>query len=216
MFNIVRSIGITLFAALVLPLVGCSSGPKPAKESSEAVQSLSDTRSAIVSAKAQVNKTVAAMNNLSSGGDLRSNYTKFSDAIAQTQSDAERARKRAEEMRSRAKEYTAKWEKEMESISSPELRASAEQRRTQVRQNFDAVSQAARDAKAAYEPFMQDLTDIQKALALDLTPAGVQAVRPTMDRVNADATTLNSKLDALIAALDRVSAGITPAGTPAR
>jgi len=198
-------------------LAGCSSNGKPAKESAQTVQGLGDTRKALVRAKEQVNETTAAMNALSSGGgDVKSNYARFNQAVAETQRQREMARKRGAEMREQADAYIAAWQREMADVDNPELRAGVEARREKVRQNFDAIRTSAQATRDAYEPYMKDLQDIQKVLGMDLTPQGVQTVRPVIDKANADARVVNERLDALIAQLDNVSAGMTPTGKSAR
>ena len=197
-------------------LAGCSSNGKPAKESAQTVQGLGETRKALVRAKEQVNETTAAMNALASGADVKSNYARFNQAVAETQRQGEMARKRGAEMREQADAYIAAWQREMADVDNPELRAGVEARREKVRQNFDAIRTAAQATRDAYEPYMKDLQDIQKVLSMDLTPQGVQTVRPVIDKANADARVVNARLDALIAQLDNVSAGMTPTGKSAR
>lgn len=198
-----------LFGAALLLAAGCSSSGKPAKQSTKAVEGLSTMRTRVIKAKDQINATVAAMNQLSGSRNLQSDYRTFAKALSDTESQAKRARSRVEEMNKRSSQYIAQWEKEMSQVSSPELRAAAEERRQRVRQNFDEVSTAAQSVREAYEPFIQDLRDINKTLGLDLTPAGVQSARPAINKANADAETLNQRLDDLIEDLDRVI-GVMP------
>lgn len=212
----VRLLGVTCWCLAFA--IGCSSNGKPSKESTQTVQGLGDTRKALVRAKEQVNETTAAMNALASGGgaDMKSNYARFSQALAETQRQREMARRRGADMREQADAYIAAWEREMAGVDNPELRAGAEARRQKVRANFESIRTAAQATRDAYEPYIKDLQDIEKVLAMDLTPQGVQTVRPAMDKANADARVVNERLDALIAQLDNVSAGMTPSGKAAR
>jgi hypothetical protein len=202
---------LVLVAALAATF-GCGNKGQPARESTRAIQSLADTRKALVSAKSQVESTLTAMNNLSGTGNLKTNFSRFTSAVDKTESDAARARKRAEEMRDSATQYISRWETEMQQVSNPELRASAAERRARVQSNFDDIQRTARETRDAYQPFMQDLQDVRKTLKVDLTPNGVQTVRPVMDKANADGRNLIQRLDALIAELDEVTAGMTPSG----
>lgn len=205
-------VSIVTILAAALWTTGCSSSGKQAEESKQAVQSLSETRKSLESAKAQVDKTVASMNALNSGQDLKRNFERFGSEIAKTEQDAKRAKERADAMRAKSKQYIAKWEKEMADVKDPQLRASAEQRRARVQQNYDGIANAAKEARAAYEPFMQDLKDLQKALSVDLTPQGVTAAKPVMNRTAAAGKNLNRRIDVVIAELDKVMSGMTPTG----
>jgi chromosome segregation ATPase len=214
----VRAVRIIVSFCCCLALVaGCSSNGKPSKASAQTVQGLGDTRKALVRAKEQVNETTSAMNALASGGgDMKSNYARFSQAVAETQRQREMARKRGADMREQADAYIASWQREMADVDNPELRAGVEARRERVRQNFDSIRAAAQSTRDAYEPYMKDLQDIQKVLGMDLTPQGLQTVRPVIDKANADARVVNERLDALIAQLDNVSSGMTPTGKAVR
>ena len=195
---------------------GCSSdsGGRTA-ESNKAIVSLKDTRQELVKAKVEVNDATTALDKLSAGGNLEQSYKQYTTAVKDVQAAGSRARARAQAMRDNARAYIAKWEKEMEQVSSPELRAGAAERRQRVKASFDQVTTTGGSVRQAYEPFLKDLQDIQRALASDLTPGGVTAAKGAMDKAKAEGVTLNERIDALIAELDHISAGMTGAGTGA-
>jgi hypothetical protein len=123
----------------------------------------------------------------------------------------DKARARAQTMRQNGQAYVARWEKEMDSVTNPELRAGAAARRQKVKANYDEIVATGRTVRDAYTPFLKDLQDIQRALASDLTPAGVAAASGAMDKTKVDGATLNERLDVLIAKLDDVSQGMNGA-----
>jgi hypothetical protein len=202
--------------AAVAFATGCSSesGGRTA-ESQKAVVSLKDTRQELVKAKAEVTDATAALDKLSAGGNLEQSFKQYTAAVKDVQSAGDRAGARAQAMKENARQYVVKWEKEMDQVSSPELRAGAAERRQKVKDNFDQITVAGRSVRNAYQPFLKDLQDIQRALASDLTPAGVSAAKPAIDKTRGDGTTLNGRIDSLIAELDDVSGGMSAASASA-
>jgi hypothetical protein len=57
----------------------------------------------------------------------------------------------------------------------------------------------ARTTEAAYEPFIGQLRDIQRALSLDLTPAGVEVAQPAFEIARQSGADLKQQIDAVLA-----------------
>jgi len=145
-------------------------------ESEKAIVSLKGTRQELVKSKAEVNDAITALGRLEAGGgNLPQTYKQYTAAVKDVQAAGDRARTRAQEMRANGRAYVAKWEKEMDQVTNPELRAGASARRQGIKENYEEIVAAGRGARDAYQPFLKDLQDIQRALASDLTPAGIDA-----------------------------------------
>jgi predicted nucleic acid-binding Zn-ribbon protein len=204
-----RRFGWTFVAVLAIAAGGCgSSGGKKSDSSAKAISSITNTRNDLTKAKAEVTQANASLDKLSAGGDVQKSFSQFTKEANDVKSAGERARTRAKDMQDRGRAYIAAWEQEMSQVSSPELRASAEARRAKVRESFGGIRDAAHATREAYEPYMKGLTELQTALAADLTPAGVTAAAPAIQKTKAAGDTLNQRLDALIAELDKVGAGM--------
>ena len=210
MYRSIRTLVVACGLAGVVFSTGCSSdsGGRTA-ESQKAVVSLKDTRQELVKAKTEVNDATAALEKLSAGGNLQQTFKQYTAAVKDVQAAGDRARARATAMKENARQYVAKWEKEMDQVSSPELRAGAAERRQRVKDNFEQITVAGRGVRDAYQPFLKDLQDIQRALASDLTPAGVDAAKGAIDKTRAEGAALNEKLDSLIAELDEISGSMS-------
>jgi chromosome segregation ATPase len=203
------------FAAAALP-AGCAKD-EGRERSGKAVEGLRDTRAELANSEKQVDEVLAAAGAVQSAqGDLKPAYEKYKKEVAQTEDAADDARKRAQNMRNRSQEYQAKWQQEMSQVSSPELKAAAQARAAKVRGRFDMIQAKAQDARAAYEPFMRDLKDLQTYLSNDLTPPAVQAAGPVFDKVRSSGQVLKQKLDALEQELGDVAAEMSPAAASAK
>jgi hypothetical protein len=192
-------------------VTGCSSNGQ-AKESTKAVGSLQETYERLGKGKVEVDRTVAAMDQLVKGTDLKSSFKSFSDSVAALKSAGEAVTKQSAEMRDKRDEYLATWEKEVEGIKNQDIKESAEQRRVRIKASYDSIASAAGDVRAAYPPYLQDLQDIQKALSLDLTPAGVAGVTPVINKARAEGQALSRKIEALNAQIDTLRGKMSPKG----
>ena len=213
MFVINRRPASLLGMALLIAALagGCSSGGR-APESKKAVEGFDKTREAITKAQGQVNSTNAALEELSAGGDLQKSFKRYTSSVADLEQSARDARQRATSMRERVKEYTDEWQKEIDTMQDPTIRAGLTERREAVRNNFENVRNSAQAARDAYEPYMAQLKEIQRALAIDLTPHNVSAMRPAIDKALQQGQSLKQKLAAMQMELDKIMRGTSPSG----
>ena len=82
--------GLLLTIAL---LGGCSSSSGRIGESEKAVDGFKSTKQAVVKAQAQVDKSLAALNQLSSGKDLEKSFATYNDAVKGLENIAADAKK---------------------------------------------------------------------------------------------------------------------------
>ena len=211
MNSFLRVVAVTCGMAAGVLLTGCSSSDSGGRtaEGKKAVVSLKDTRQELVRAKTEVNDATNALDKLAAGGNPEQAFKQYTAALKDVEAAGQRAGARAKAMRENARAYVAKWEKEMDQISSAELKAGAAERRQRVKQNFDDITAAGRSVRDAYTPFLKSLQDIHKVLANDLTPDGINAAKGAIAKAKSDGGTVNERIDILIAKLDEVSAGMS-------
>lgn len=192
--------------------VGCSSsGSKAVKRSEKTVDSLSEFRSQVVAAGAQLDRTMASLDGvIGASGDRKKAFERYMKDVAALKKQGEEAKSRADDLRNRSREYVAKWQQEVSSVSNPELKAQAEARRAMVQDRIDEIEADAAAAKNAYVPLMKNLTDIQTVLSNDLSAAGVQGVAPVAASARQDAAALKRSLDAFVGELDNLIGQIGP------
>lgn len=199
-------------AVSTFALAGCSSSSSQAvKRSEKTVDSLADFKKQLTNANTQLSKTMTALDAVMSGaGDRKSAFGTFSKELDSLRKQGEEAKERSDSLQARGKEYLAKWEKEVSTVSDPTLKAQADARRANVKERMDEIQADATVAGNAYRPLMKALTDIQTVLANDLTPANIQGVAPVAAKAHQDAATLKTSIDKFIAEVDNVIAGIGP------
>lgn len=210
------TVGFAVAVSAAGLLGGCSSNDPGRDRSTKAVSGLRDTQQEVAKARTQVEKTNAALDGLQSGqGDLRPAYDKFKNEVKSLEDVAKSAAERSADMRARADEYQKKWAQEMSDVTDPNLKAAAQSRAAKVSSRYATITTKGQATKAAYEPYIQDLKNVQTYLSNDLTPAAVQAAGPAFQKAKTDGGTLKQKLDDLAKELDSVANELSP-GTPAK
>src|SRR3954471_23190632 len=100
-------------------------------------------------------------------------------------------------MRGNGQAYINKWQNEMDTIQDPTIKANLAQRRDAVRANFESIRNSASSARDAYDPFLSDLKQIQKALQIDQSPAALPGLKPAFGKAHVDGATLKQRITAL-------------------
>lgn len=206
------SIPAVICCVLLMTLAcGCASSGRAA-ESERAVESVQDVTANISKANGQISRTIQLMDQLAQGKELPRTFQQYTQAVNDLKDAGQRAAKRGRDMREKRQEYLAKWEKDIQSINDPAIRQASAERRNDIRANYEKVTALAEEIRAAYTPFLQHLQEVQKALSLDLTPAGVSAIAPAMASAKRDGETLMRKLDALGVELRKFTETMSPTG----
>jgi septal ring factor EnvC (AmiA/AmiB activator) len=131
---------------------------------------------------AQLSATVGTLNFLTkqTQGDLRPNYNNYCAEVAKTETAAGWTRTRVQWMASDGRKYFKNWQGTIDGIANDSLRKKSQKRLDEVKKSYDKVEKSLQEAGDKFRPFLSDLTDIQKALAADLTAGGVKALKSTV------------------------------------
>ena len=122
------------------------------------------------------------------------------------------AERRAVAMRQNSAAYQKQWEEEASAINNPELKTSAEQRVTHVRQRYDTIRNIAMDCRKQYAILYTDLLDINRYLENDLNAPALEKAKPTITTARRDGDVLNSRLSDLVAEMNQLTAEMNPSG----
>jgi uncharacterized protein YacL (UPF0231 family) len=205
---------VNAFVAAMMTCAGCGGGAEAgsgrARVSESAVGSMADTNAQLSALKTAVNNVVRDLDQLPAGGDLQKSFSTFTEDVAVLQRAGDKARQRWKDMQERGHEYVVKWQQEAVTVENPQVKAGMEQRRERVRANYDKLAAQTSQTAMAYDPFLKDVQEIQKALALDLSPGGVKALQPGMDHAKADGAALSRQLDTLQARVTDVMGDMSP------
>lgn len=186
--------GSALAALAVIITTGCaSSGYSKGGNTAKGMDKTGMEVEAIVT---QTDLTLSTLSNLvySPATDLVPQYKAFAGATKKLTALSENVDKQASQMRDLADVYFAEWDAGTTNISNPDLRQTSEARRSEVSSAFDEAAESLKKSKAAFDPFLSDLTDIQQVLSLDLTQGGIQSIQSTAKSAIAHGEDLHAAL----------------------
>ncbi len=208
------SVAVALMSLACLA-TGCSSSGQ-AKEKEAAVEGITDVAKKLESGQAQCDKVVASIDQLQAGGDLNAAFKNYTATVADVEAAGKGVASRRESMKANREAYIAKWQKDLESIQNPDVRAALAERKQKVAADFDQIGRSTDAVRDAYTPLLKNLQEIQKALALDVNPAGVAAMKKPLDLAKAETATLKTKIAVLQAELTAIAGGMSGKAAPAK
>jgi hypothetical protein len=160
----------------------------------------------------QLKATLDALNALSKQkeGDLRPAYSTFSAEIPKTEAASAWTRLRVKWMEGEGQQYFKNWQKTIDGMNSESLRKKAQKRLDSVQQSYDKVGASLKAAGEKFAPFLVNLADIQKALANDITPSGVKAIRGTVSSANWNHKGVESAVNSAFKEMQRMEKALSP------
>ena len=183
------------------------------KQADKTGAGIAEFREEIVNGKKAVDATMQSLSEVAASATTnpRKAFEKFRDNVAGLESTAAKVRSRAESMKEKGQAYFKQWEQELATVSNPEIRSLAEQRKAKLQETFDSIRKYSEPLKVQFAPWMSNLKDLEKYLANDLTIAGVEAAKGLFTKTTSEGLEVQKSMDALVAELNTVAATITPA-----
>jgi len=206
---------LTLAALGVAGLVLASPGARAAgyKLADKVGTDIADFRDEIVDVKKAVDATISALDKIVAQAtvDPRKAFKEFDKSVPKIDGEAAKAKKRAEDMKARGKEYFDKWEKDLAGVNDPDIRKLAEERRNKLQATFAKIKTSMEPARDQFNSWLAQLKDLQKYLSQDLTIGGIDAAKELIGKSKKEGVAVQQMLDTVIAELNTVVATITPA-----
>lgn len=132
-------------------------------------------------ARAQIDTVLASLDAMlnAPSDKLRDAFDRYNRDVKKMNEYADAIRENDTDLRKNGNTYLAQWQRDTSNISDPELRAIAEQRRTQIAQSNQSMRSTITAAAGSFEGFLRDINDIHKVMGNDLTATGQASVRET-------------------------------------
>lgn len=195
-----------------LLLAGANATAAGYKLADKVGKGIAECRDEVVDVKKAVDTAMAALDKIvaQAAVDPRKAFKEFDKSVPKIESAAAKARKRADEMREKGKEYFTTWEKELAEVNDPKIRELAQQRKEKLQSTFDNIKTHLTPAKEQFNTWLTNCKDLQKYLNQDLTIAGIDAAKDLFAKTKTDGMALQQTLDKVITELNSVVAAITP------
>jgi hypothetical protein len=159
----------------------------------------------------QLKATLSSLNALTAQkkGDLRPAYNAYCSEVTKTESAAALTRTRIQWMGGDGQKYFQDWEKTVGGIANESLRKKAQKRMDSVKKDYDKVQASLVEAGEKFQPFLSDLSDIQKALATDVTAGGVKAIKSTVNSANWNLKSVDKAIKSALKDMDKMQKALS-------
>ena len=137
------------------------------------------------------------------GGDLEKTYNDLNREYERSVERANAVHKRVKEVETVAKDLFAEWEKELQQISSAQLRASDEQKLRDTRGRYDELHAALKQAEQSMDPVLTRLHDQVLYLKHNLNAAAIASLKGESTNIQAEIARLLQDMNAAIAQADK-------------
>jgi hypothetical protein len=174
-------------------------------------KSMQEVRDETAKTSLQLTTTLGALNALTqkTEGDLRPTYNTFAAEVTNTISAAAITAARGTWMDGDGQQYFKQWQDTITGIANQSLRKKSQKRLETVRRDFDEVKKELKEASAKFKPFLSDLSDIQKTVAMDVTAAGVKSVRSTVRSANSNYKSVDRAINSAIKELEKMAKALS-------
>ena len=177
---------------------------------------LEQFKNAVGSLKGQLGATAAALANVVESGssDPKPAYKEYSKQVDAISSSVTKARSNLERAHTEGAKLFEEWNKRLETITDPDIRASSEKRRNDLQQALAGITDETGPAMAGLDSFVASSKDLQTYLSQDLTPAGIEAIKGKSKDLSKAAESVSEDLDDVIEEVAKVSQQFATAKPP--
>jgi uncharacterized coiled-coil DUF342 family protein len=178
---------------------------KAAAQATALPTDLVEAKAEITRATAQMDLTMAKLEALSTAtGDLDKPSEEALKAIETLDNEMKTLKSRGEEMRDKGAAYFEKWEKQLSSMTTSEVKDIAAQRKDELAAKYTDVLTSMQESRAALDSYWTDMTAIQKVVDDGLTPEKQKLLVPQVTAAKEKAETLKDRVQATAAKLNDV------------
>ncbi|MBE0568248.1 MAG: DUF2959 family protein [Deltaproteobacteria bacterium] len=202
----------TVFLGAISGLTGCATTETTGIDRATKTTNLMQTvEGDYQQASEQIDATRASLEDLIKPGqtDMKKAFDAYTGNVEKMEKSGKRLEMHTEQMRVGGKEYFAQWES---SYTSPEIRELSERRRNEMRELYAKIPEASIGVSGALKSYLTDIRDIQTYLSNDLTPQGIESIRPIAQKAVTDGENLKETVKPVLIAIDRVKTEMTQGG----
>jgi uncharacterized protein YhaN len=200
--------------ALVVALVGAGSATaqgKVQKVSKKLVDKAEDTLKKIKDAEKQLDKTTDRYGKLIDGKNVkarRKEFGKVRDEMNKLEKRAKNVREQARDMEKEASKFFREWDKGLDGIKDPELRALSRQSMTESQEEYGKIIKAGRTSADQYDAYVAMLANQLKYLELDMSDKAIDKLKSTNQDLRGEGKELRSRINGFKAEISRYIAAL--------
>lgn len=212
----VRGLAIFVITAV---MYGCSSTksvqPQQPQTQPAAANPIVDTKQSVAATRAQIGEILASLNALVTAppDKLNQAYSRYAGNVDEMRKRQAVLIKHIDGMQKNGRDWLAAWQTPQREIDNPEIRTIAQRQHEQLKERLDHTTHSFREAGKALAPFVNNMEDLKKALANNLTPQMVDQLAQTtvVQTADANGAAVARNLDVAITEFNELTASISPA-----
>ncbi len=198
-----------------VPFSGCSSTRSKSNQTATIKSpSMTQLRDELRATRTSLNRTTEALNRIPASSNALGEYNNYSKELSALQKISASSLINSDNTRDIGNTFFTYWEQETQSIQVPEVREIADQHRTSVQSSYNALTTPLANARSRLTDVTTLLADLRKALALDLSAAGISGLRKQTEKATVQSAELATTLDNLATEVDKI-ANALPRPAPA-
>jgi hypothetical protein len=148
-------------------------------------------------------------------GDLKRPLKHYSTALDRLIAAAERTETTGLRMAQRNAEYLQAWDKQLPTIDYEHIREVSQKRKAEVTSRCESINHRYADSQSVVHPLIDYLQDLRRAMNVDLTVNGLEALKPIAQNAQANAEKVQTALTALANELTDSGARLSSLATTA-
>lgn len=191
---------------ITLSFSGCSSTrSKSSKTANNKAVSMTQLSEDLRATRASLNRTTDALNRIQAAPNALGEYNNYAKELNGLYKLSANSLINSENVRETGNNFFSYWEQETQSLQIPEVREIADKRRTSVQSSFYALSTPVATARTQLTDVTTMLTDLRKALSLDLSASGISSLSKQTEKAAVQSAELATSLDSLATEFDKIA-----------
>ncbi len=200
----------TVGLALLLG-VGAVAPGKVQKISRKLIDKAEDTLQKIKDAEKQLDRTTDSYGKLIDGKNVKARRResgKVGDEMKKLEKRAKEVRERARDMEKEASKFFREWDKGLDGIKDPELRALSRQSMTESQERYGQIIGAGRSAADQYDAYVAMLANQLQYLELDMSNGAIEKLKSTNQDLRGEAKQLEARIGGFKSEIQRYVAAL--------
>ena len=184
---------------------------KVQKVSKKLVDKAEDTLKRIKDAEKQLDKTTDRYGKLIDGKNVktrRKEHGKVTDEMKKLGKRAKDVREKARDMEKEAAKFFREWDKGLDKIKDPELRALSRQSMTESQEQYGQIITAGRTSADQYDAYVAMLGNQLQYLELDMSDGAIEKLKSTNQDLRGEARELRSRIGGFKGEIQRYVAAL--------
>jgi methyl-accepting chemotaxis protein len=202
---------VTVALALLLGVGSALAQGKVQKVSKKLVERAEDTLKKIKDAEKQLDKTTDRYGKLIDGKNVktrRKEHGKVTDEMKKLGKRAKDVREKARDMEKEASKFFREWDKGLDKIKDPELKALSRQSMTESQEQYGQIIRAGRTSADQYDAYVGMLGNQLKYLELDMSDGAIDKLKSTNQDLRAEAQQLEARIGGFKGEIQRYIAAL--------